>query len=119
MMGNPVGPSRVWLKHENIPGLAMSRSLGDKVAAQCGVVDLPEITEKTLNSEDKMLIIGTDGVWEFISNTQAVELVVPYWLDKDIEGACDKLVYEAVSRWEKSDSSIDDITCIVIFLNSE
>ena len=28
-MGRPKGPERVWLKHEDIPGLAMSRSLGD------------------------------------------------------------------------------------------
>lgn len=27
--GNKVGPERVWLKHEDIPGLAMSRSFGD------------------------------------------------------------------------------------------
>ncbi|EGR27946.1 protein phosphatase 2c, putative [Ichthyophthirius multifiliis] len=29
----PIGPYRVWLKHENVPGLAMSRSFGDKVAS--------------------------------------------------------------------------------------
>lgn len=40
-MGNPVGPARVWLKHENIPGLAMARSIGDKIAAQVGVIPDP------------------------------------------------------------------------------
>ena len=35
--GNPVGPARVWLKNKNIPGLAMSRSLGDNVAHSVGV----------------------------------------------------------------------------------
>lgn len=30
--GNPLGPPRVWLKNENIPGLAMARSFGDSVA---------------------------------------------------------------------------------------
>mmetsp|Transcript_27500 Transcript_27500/g.24380 ORF Transcript_27500/g.24380 Transcript_27500/m.24380 type:complete len:99 (+) Transcript_27500:648-944(+) len=33
-----LGPYRVWLKDENVPGLAMSRSLGDGVAARAGVV---------------------------------------------------------------------------------
>jgi len=28
-----MGPARVWLKDKNIPGLAMSRSLGDIIAA--------------------------------------------------------------------------------------
>lgn len=35
--GDPIGPARVWLKHENVPGLAMSRSIGDLVAASVGV----------------------------------------------------------------------------------
>lgn len=47
-MGNPVGPARVWLKHENIPGLAMARSLGDRIASQVGVIPEPGINEKKL-----------------------------------------------------------------------
>lgn len=35
--GDPIGPARVWLKTENVPGLAMSRSVGDLVAASVGV----------------------------------------------------------------------------------
>lgn len=41
--GNPLGPLRVWLKNENIPGLAMSRSIGDDVATSVGVTWEPEI----------------------------------------------------------------------------
>jgi hypothetical protein len=33
----PIGPLRVWLKNEDIPGLAMSRAFGDGVASQVGV----------------------------------------------------------------------------------
>ena len=39
--GSSLGPSRVWLKGEDLPGLAMSRSFGDKVAASCGVICEP------------------------------------------------------------------------------
>lgn len=35
--GAPIGPSRVWAKGAAFPGLAMSRSLGDLVAAAVGV----------------------------------------------------------------------------------
>lgn len=35
--GRAMGPMRVWLKTERIPGLAMSRSIGDFVAASVGV----------------------------------------------------------------------------------
>lgn len=40
--GNKVGPERVWLLNEDIPGLAMARSFGDAVAARVGVIAVPE-----------------------------------------------------------------------------
>lgn len=36
-IGNPVGPLRVWFQNQNAPGLAMTRSIGDLMAAQVGV----------------------------------------------------------------------------------
>lgn len=68
--GDPVGPARVWLKTQNVPGLAMSRSIGDLVAASVGVIPEPEFFELTLNESDKFLVIASDGVWEFIDNDE-------------------------------------------------
>ena len=39
--GTYVGPQRVWLKDEDIPGLAMTRSIGDLVAESVGVTWKP------------------------------------------------------------------------------
>lgn len=39
--GEPIGPARVWLKHDNVPGLAMARSMGDSVAGSVGVIAEP------------------------------------------------------------------------------
>lgn len=36
-----MGPARVWLKELEVPGLAMSRSLGDQVAQSVGVSPEP------------------------------------------------------------------------------
>lgn len=36
-----MGPYRVWIKEQNIPGLAMTRSFGDYVASTVGVIDEP------------------------------------------------------------------------------
>lgn len=66
--GNKVGPERVWLKHEDIPGLAMSRSFGDQVAAKVGVNAVPEISELRMDPSDKVIILASDGVWEFLEN---------------------------------------------------
>lgn len=41
-LGLFVGPLRVWT-NQNVPGLAMTRSLGDEIAHSVGVSDKPEI----------------------------------------------------------------------------
>lgn len=53
-----------------MPGLAMSRSLGDQVAHSVGVSSVPDVKEFYLSREDKFVVIATDGVWEFLSNEE-------------------------------------------------
>jgi len=115
--GNPLGPARVWLKNENIPGLAMSRSLGDLVAASVGVIFEPEILEYGITSEDKFIVLGSDGIFEFLANEDVVRIVVPYWKQGDVKGACVNLAKAARETWIHEEEVIDDITCIIIFLN--
>ena len=78
--GNQIGPLRVWLKHEDIPGLAMTRSFGDSTAARVGVIAIPEIKEHELNPDDKVLVLASDGVWEFLSNQEVANIIYPYYL---------------------------------------
>lgn len=54
------------------PGLAMSRSLGDKAGREVGVISEPDIYEILLKEEDKFIIIASDGVWEFLSNQDVI-----------------------------------------------
>lgn len=76
-----IGPQRVWLRNQEMPGLAMSRSLGDKIAHSVGVSSVPEVLEHMLGSDDKFVVIASDGVWEFISNEEVASLVVPFYLE--------------------------------------
>lgn len=105
------GPPRVWLGHMDIPGLAMSRSLGDVVAHSAGVISEPEFTEFELNpSTDKFLVVATDGLWEFVDNQETVEMVEGQSTPTD---AVDVLVTEAATRWMHEEQVIDDTTIIV------
>ena len=115
--GDFVGPVRVWLKGENIPGLAMARSFGDDIAHSVGVVSQPEIFEFKLLNEDKFILLASDGIWEFISSDECVNIVKDYYLKDDIEGALDYLYKESTKRWTMEEEVIDDITLIIIFLN--
>ena len=48
-------PARVWLKEAQLPGLAMSRSVGDTVGKAAGVISTPEITTHTINDADRFV----------------------------------------------------------------
>ncbi|CEM13721.1 unnamed protein product [Vitrella brassicaformis CCMP3155] len=116
--GEPIGPPRVWLKDQDAPGLAMSRSMGDSVAASVGVTAEPEIKIFTLTSEDKFIVLASDGVWEFIDNEEVVKIVSPFHDKQDPQAACDALVKESNQRWRAEEEVIDDTTVIVVFLNA-
>ena len=115
--GEFVGPERVWLKEEEVPGLAMSRSFGDEIAHTVGVTAEPEIFDYNFLHEDKFILLASDGIWEFISSDECVNIVKDYYLKDDIDGALSYLYKESSKRWIMEEEVIDDITLIIIFLN--
>lgn len=112
-----LGPLRVWARTEEYPGLAMTRSMGDEVAKRLGVTAEPEITEIAFSEKDKFVIVGSDGVWEFMSNQEAVEIVAPFYEKNNAEGAAESLVRDALRRWRSREDVVDDITCVILFLD--
>ena len=46
----------------------MTRSLGDRLAHKVGVSSYPEIESRYLTKVDKMIVLASDGLWEFLSN---------------------------------------------------
>jgi len=105
------GPARVWLAHADIPGLAMSRSLGDKVAHSAGVSSEPEIFELALvEGEHLFLVSASDGLWEFMTSQEVADLVAR---SASCEEAVDALVKEAKTRWLREEEVIDDTTVLV------
>lgn len=57
----------------------MSRSIGDQVAASAGVIHEPEIIVKEMTFADKFMILGSDGIFEFLDNEEVVRIAGPYW----------------------------------------
>jgi len=109
------GPPRVWLGHMDVPGLAMSRSLGDTVAHAAGVSSEPEFYEHTFQDVDKYLVLATDGLWEFMDD----QLVMDYCKNNsDPRKSVDELITEAKTRWMREEQVVDDTTVIVAHLGS-
>lgn len=65
--GASIGPARVWKESENVPGLMMSRSFGDKTGHECGIICTPEIRHQKLDSNCVALVLGSDGIFEMLS----------------------------------------------------
>ncbi|KAG7032840.1 putative protein phosphatase 2C 11, partial [Cucurbita argyrosperma subsp. argyrosperma] len=84
--------------------LAVSRAFGDKLLKRYVVAD-PEIKEEEIPSVD-FIIIASDGLWNVISNEEAVSLVQHI---QDAEMASRKLIQEAYAR-----GSTDNITCVIV-----
>jgi serine/threonine protein phosphatase PrpC len=109
------GPPRVWLSDADIPGLAMSRSLGDLVAHTAGVSSEPECSEHALDSStDCFLILGSDGLWEFVENQEVVDVL----LEKgEPSTSISELLKISTNRWMKEEEVVDDTTICVSFLS--
>ena len=115
--GNFSGPNRVWLKSQGIPGLAMTRSFGDIIGSSIGVISEPEIKFFNYGKNDKFIIIGSDGLWEYISSQEAVDIVGKFYHENDLDtdSAVVQLFQLAKSRWIEKQMYVDDISIIIIF----
>ena len=110
-MGEFAGPQRVWLAERDTPGLAMSRSIGDYKVHEAGVIAEPEVHEYLLQPGDLALVIGSDGVFEFLSNEIIGKIVLKH---QDCEKAANEIVTVSNDLWMQRASRIDDITCVVL-----
>ena len=109
-------PPRVWMKGLEYPGTAFTRSLGDSIAEKIGVNADPEILSVDLTVNDKYLVIASDGIFEFLTNQDVIDMCSAS--DCPLE-ACEMLTKAAYDQWLKHERRTDDISVIVCFLESD
>ena len=103
-------PPRVWSTHGKFPGTAFTRSIGDTVAKDLGVIAVPEIQRHTLRAEDRVIVLSSDGVTDFMTPEECLSTALQY--DDPLE-ACKLIVGRSYERWITSEDRTDDITIIV------
>lgn len=106
-------PPRVWERGQDYPGCAFTRSIGDAIAEDIGVFAEPELLSKELTRDDQFILIASDGIFEFITNQGAADIVSQY--ADPLEGAR-AIVAEAYRLWLQYEVRTDDITIIVLRL---
>ena len=114
--GEHVGPERIWCKEEPFPGLAVSRALGDLVGSSVGVSCEPEIQIRILENCDKIVVLGSDGLWEVLDNSEVIKILSKFYDKGEISKSADKLMEVCIGKWLKNSFAIDDVTFIVIFI---
>lgn len=139
-----VGPHRIFEGSSHLPGLAMSRSLGDLTAHALGVTAQPSIFEHVVQDEDLLLVLATDGLWEYFSSDEVAQWCCDYLERNDgmppecepvgkaaargsggvAEGMAAALSREAQVRWMQDEDeagliSIDDTGIVIVLLKQE
>ena len=108
-------PPRVWHPTMDYPGTAFTRSLGDALAEDLGVIADPEIVTRELEEGDNIIVLASDGVFEFLTNQSVIDICAKF--DDPFE-ACKAVIAESYELWLQYELRTDDITMICIFVDN-
>jgi len=103
--GLPVGPERIYPG-----GLGVSRSIGDRDSTPAAI-PLPEVRTITLPASGGMIVIASDGVWDFVSKTHIEKLAQQS--HKPRSGAA-WLANAILRATTKTNLEIDDATILCV-----
>lgn len=107
-------PPRVWAQDGDYPGTAFTRSIGDAIAEELGVFAEPEVLTRDISPQDKIIVLASDGVFEFLTNQSVIDICAKF---QDPLEACRAVVAESYELWLQYENRTDDITIICIFLD--
>ena len=72
-----------------------------------GVIPEPEVKTFEVEPQDRFIIMASDGVWEFISSQEAVDIVQGS-ISKGMHDACQELIETAAARWQDEEGDYRD-----------
>lgn len=108
-------PPRVWSPNGDYPGTAFTRSIGDAMAEELGVYGEPELLTREFLPEDKIIVLASDGVFEFLTNQSVIDICAKF---ADPLEACRAVVAESYELWLQYELRTDDITIICMFIDN-
>ncbi|KAK1679584.1 hypothetical protein QYE76_040432 [Lolium multiflorum] len=109
---------RVWLPFDDAPGLAMARAFGDFCLKDYGVISVPDFFHWSLTDKDQFVILASDGVWDVLSNQEAVDIVSS---SPSRSKAARALVEAANREWKTKypTSRTDDCAVVCLYLDGK
>jgi len=94
--------------------LNYSRAFGGKDLKRYGLSAVPDISHFALSSDDKLVLLGSDGLWDVVNPRTACEIA--FRCRREGRSATEALVSYAIEHMP-STGVRDNVTVIAIFLN--
>lgn len=108
---------RINVAGQEYPGISMTRSFGDVLVKDLGVIADPEVVEWSLEGLDKpLLFAASDGVWEFLDTDKVASILLDSLAKgESYDQACKTLLKKSRQAWEDSEGTYcDDITMVLM-----
>ncbi|XP_049402485.1 probable protein phosphatase 2C 66 isoform X2 [Solanum stenotomum] len=109
--------ARVWLPNCDSPGLAMARAFGDFCLKDFGLISVPDVYYHHITEKDEFVLLATDGVWDVLSNKEAVDIVA----SAPSRATAGRALVDCATRaWRLKypTSKNDDCAIVCLYLNS-
>lgn len=105
-----------------IKDLSVSRAFGD-LDAKPYVTHLPETFNYKLSQNDKFIILGCDGLWDVMSNQDAVDFVLNKLTSVDnfktMSGNSNNNIAKLLAEHAIKIGSFDNVSIVILFLNNK
>lgn len=112
---------RVYDGKEGDKGIGLSRVMGMFQYENVGVIAEPEIIGWNIAKEiGRCIVIGTKGLWDWISNEEVGRVVKKFYRNYDAEGAGLAVLEKAMENYRKHGKvgELEEIVGIVVFVSS-
>jgi serine/threonine protein phosphatase PrpC len=103
--GNPVGPERIYPG-----GLSVTRSIGDSDSTSAAISE-PDVHTITIPPEGGMIVMASDGVWDFVEESHIERLAATSRKPKCGAGWLSRAMMRTVNQ---ANVEIDDATLLCI-----
>jgi serine/threonine protein phosphatase PrpC len=112
-----IDPPRIFVADGSYPGYQFTRAFGDLAGQKMGaLIAEPEISTKKFLSTIGLIVLATDGVFEYLTDQDVIDVAS---LFDDPNDACEAVVELAYRNWRDKDVRTDDITITCIHCNRE
>ena len=99
-----------------INNLSVSRSFGDFEASPY-VSHLPDLYKYNIIKGDKFIIVGCDGLWDVVSNEEAVNFILNECFDNLVSlNSKSRFIAKKLAQYAIKKGSGDNVTVIIVFL---